>query len=113
MPDKPSLSRKIKESPLYIGQNETIPLTLDFAGFVPSGVTSLSSPVVTLHDITRGEPGTDVSSTNLSGSASFASLVMTLKLITGLAKNKTYLLRCRGTGGGGTYELWAEVKGEW
>lgn len=107
-----SISRKIKESPLYIGKNETIPYTLDFAGYVPTAVTSLSSPSVTLYDVTNGEPGDDVSTTKLTGAASFTNLVMTLKLITGLAPDRKYLLRCRGTGGGGTYELWAEVYGE-
>jgi len=107
-----SATRKIKESPIYIGANETIPKTLNFADFVPSGVTALTSPVVTLYDITDGEPGTDVSSTNLSGSPTFASLVMTLPLITALTKDHIYLLRARGSGGGGTYEAWGEVRGE-
>lgn len=107
-----SHTRKIKESPFYIGKNETIPFTLDFAGFVPAAVTSLTSAVVTLHDITRGEPGMDMSSTKLSGSPSFTNLVLTLPLITGLADGAHYLLRCRGTGGGGTYELWGIVRGE-
>ena len=109
---EPSLTRKIKESPLYIGRNETIPFALNFAGYVPTAVTSLSSAVCTLHDITRGEPGTDVSSTKLSGSPSFASLVLTLPLITGLADGGLYLLRCRGSSGGATYELWGHVRGE-
>lgn len=107
-----STSRKIKESPLYIGKNETIPYTLNFAGYVPTTVTALTSPTVTLYDVTNGEPGTDVSGTKLTGSASFTDLLMTLKLITGLAPDRKYLLRCQGQGGGGTYELWAEVYGE-
>lgn len=107
-----SLTRKIKESPLYIGKNETIPYTLDFAGFVPTTVTALSSAAVTLHDITRNEPGTDVSSTKLSGSPSFTNLVLTLPMITGLADGGLYLLRARGSSGGATYELWAHVRGE-
>ncbi len=107
-----SLTRQIKESPLYIGKNETIPYTVDFAGFVPSTVTTLSSPTVTLYDITRGEPGTNVSSTKLSGSPTFASLVLTLPTISGLEDGKRYILRCRGSGGGGVYELWAYVIGE-
>lgn len=108
----PSLTRKIKESPLFVGKNETVPFTLDFAGFVPTAVTSLGSPTCTLYDISRGEPGTDVSSTKLSGSPSFTNLVMTLPFITGLADGGLYLLRCRGSSGGGTYELWGFVRGE-
>lgn len=109
---EPSLTRKIAQSPLYVGKNETVPFTLDFAGFVPAAVTSLSSAAVTLHDITRGEPGTDVSSTKLSGSPSFTNLVLTLPLITGLADGGVYLLRARGSSGGATYELWGLVRGE-
>lgn len=108
----PSLTRKIVESPLFIGKNETVTYTLDFAGFVPMALTSLSSAVVTLHDITREEPGTDVSSTKLSGTPSFNSLVMTLPLITGLVDGRLYLLRCRGSSGGATFEMWAHVRGE-
>ena len=107
-----SLTRKIAESPIYIGKNETIPYTVDFAGFVPTAVTTLTTPVVTLHDVTRGEPGTDVSSTKLSGSPSFASLVLTLPSITALQDGNRYILRCKGSGGGGVYELWGEVRGE-
>lgn len=108
----PSLTRQIKESPLYIGKNETIPYRLDFSGFVPSTVTSLSSPVVTLHDITYGESGIDVSSTKLSGTPTFADLILALPLITGIVDGNLYILRCRGSGGGGTYELWGYVRGE-
>ena len=105
-------SRRIQESPLVIGKNEVIPYTLTFAGFVPAAVTTLTSPTCTLFDITAGEPGTDVSATKLTGSVTFSGLVMTLKLITGLADGSRYLLRCGGQGGGGTYELWGEVIGE-
>lgn len=107
-----SLTRKGTESPLYIGKNETIPYTVDFAGFVPTAVTALTTPVVTLHDITRGEPGTDVGSTKLTGSPSFASLVLTLPAISGLQDGNVYLLRCKGSGGGGVYEIWYEIRGE-
>lgn len=112
-----SLTRKIAESPIYIGKNETIPYTVDFAGFVPTAVTALTTPVVTLHDITRvtdpeRDNGVDVSSTKLSGSPTFANLVLTLPMITGLAAGNRYMLRCKGTGGGGVYELWAVVRGE-
>lgn len=107
-----SLTRKIVQSPLYVGKNETVPFTVDFAGFVPTAVTALASAVVTLHDITRGEPGTDVSGTKLSGVPSFVNLVLTLPLITGLQDGSLYLMRCRGGSGGATYELWAHVRGE-
>lgn len=107
-----SLTRKIKETPLFVGQNEKIGYTLDFAGFVPTAVTSLSNAAVTLHDITRGEPGTDVSSTKLSGTPTFASLVLTLPLIQALEDGHLYLLRARGGSGGAIYELWAHVRGE-
>lgn len=107
-----SITRKIKESPLFVGKNEQPPFTLDFAGFVPAAVTTLTSPSVTLHDITRGEPGTDVSSTRLTGAPTFSGLVLTLPLITGLTDGNQYLLRCRGAGGGGVYELWGFVRGE-
>lgn len=106
-----SLTRKIKET-LFIGQNEKVGYTLDFAGAVPTAVTSLSSAAVTLHDITRGEPGTDVSSTKLSGTPTFASLVLTLPLIQALEDGHLYLLRARGSASGGTYELWGIVRGE-
>ena len=105
-------SRKIRESPLFIGKNEVIPYTLTFSGFDPAAVTTLTSPTCTLFDITSGEPGTDVSGTKLTGTASFSGVIMTLKLISGLADGSRYLLRCQGQGGGGTYELWAEVIGE-
>lgn len=106
-----SLTRKIKET-LFIGQNEKVGYTLDFAGAVPAAVTSLSSAAVTLHDITRGEPGTDVSATKLSGTPTFASLVLTLPLIQALEDGHLYLLRARGSSGGATYELWTFVRGE-
>ena len=102
----------IRQSPLTIGANEAIPYTVSFAGAVPTSVTALSAPVVTLHDVTRGEPGTDVSSARLSGTPTFADLVLTLPIISGLTSGHRYILRCRGTGGGGTYELWAEIRAE-
>lgn len=107
-----SLTRMIDQSPLYVGKNETIPYTLDFGSSVPAAVTALTTPVVTLHDITRGKPGTDVSSTKLTGAASFTNLVLTLPTISGLQDGNVYLLRCKGSGGGGVYERWAIVYGE-
>lgn len=110
-----SLSRQIKESPLYIGKNETTPYVLRFTGSLPEEITSLSSPVCTLHDVTHapeGSDGVDVSSTKLVGSPTFSGLVMTLPLITGLIRDHKYILRCRGSGGGSTFERWAEVYGE-
>jgi hypothetical protein len=107
-----SYTRRIAEAPLYIGQNEEIPYTLTFSGFVPAAVTTLATPVCTLHDVTAGEPGVSVGATKLSGSPTFSGVVMTLPLIIDLVREHKYLLRCRGTGGGGTYELWGEVFGE-
>lgn len=100
-------TRMIPGSPFPIGENEQLPITLDTTKWAASP----SAPVVTLADITSGTE-TDVSGTNLSGSATVNGSVITLPLITNCTRDKQYLLRVRFSSGGATFVAWAELQGE-
>lgn len=86
----------MKESPVYLGRNDKVSFTLDTTLW--GGAPTL--PACTLWDITTGE--TDVSSTNLSGSASIGGAVITTPLVQLLAVGSQYLLEIKWTKGGET-----------
>jgi hypothetical protein len=104
-----SNTRRITGGIIFIGKNESVPLTVDFANWLSGPLTS---PTVSLFDVTTGQPGTDVSGTKLSGSASVSGTVVTTPLITGLTDGATYLLRVKVTKGTGIYEAWDFIQGE-
>lgn len=88
--------RYVRESPFWMGRNEKKQFTLDTA---PWG-GSPTSPVCTLWDITISE--TDVSGTNLSGSASPSGDIITTPLVQSLTADHTYLLEIKWTKGSET-----------
>lgn len=97
-------TRKIKESPLHQGADEKIAYTLTTTPWV----SSPTSPVVVL----KNEAGTDVSSTNLSGTASATGDVITTPLVQSVTPGAKYRLEVKFTVGSGIYEAWADVYGE-
>lgn len=96
--------REFIESPLRQGKDEQIAYTLTTT---PWG-SSPSSPVVTIYDQT----GTDVSTTNLSGSASAAGDVVTTPKVISLTAGKRYRLEIKFTSGGNVFEVYGYILGE-
>lgn len=96
--------REIKESPLKQGTDEQIAYSLTTT---PWG-SDPSSPSVAIYD----ESGTDLSLTNLSGSASVSGDVVTTPKVLGLTAGVRYRLEIKFTSGGNIYEAYAYIKGE-
>jgi hypothetical protein len=98
----PTNDRVVQESPWIQGKDESIAYTIDTT---PWG-GSASSPSVTIW-----QGSTNMSSTNLSGSATVSSDVITTPLVTSLIAGKRYLLKVQWTSGGNTLEAYAEIHG--
>lgn len=96
--------REFVESPLYQGQDEQIKYSLTTTNW---GSTP-SSPVVKIYK----QDGTDVSSTNLSGTATVSGDVVTTPFVTGLTAGLRYRLEIQFVSGGNTYETYGYIKGE-
>ena len=89
---------------LYMGANEAISREIT----IPSSWgSSPESPLCYLYD---GD--TDISDTNLSGTASVSGSVITTKLISGLTAGKVYKMLVRWTDTGNTLEAWGWIEAE-
>jgi hypothetical protein len=97
--------REIKESPWEQGVEESRPYILDTS---PWG-GSPSSPVVKLY---YDSDLTDVSLTNLSGSASIAGDNITTPVVTGLAEDILYRLEIKFVTNGRTEECYGFIWGK-
>lgn len=98
--------REIIESPIEIGSGETYTRPLDTTkwGGTPS------SPSVTLYRQDGPDTLTDVSATNLTGSASVQDDYVYLPTITGLTAGKTYKIVVSMVIGGDTLEAYGWIK---
>jgi len=96
--------REVNESPLTQGTDESIAYTIDFTRW-----GTPSSPTVTLYDETAAE---DVSSTNLTGSASVDSNEVTTPAVHSLTRGHNYRLSCVVTIDGNTMSAFLRIKAE-
>lgn len=102
-----SSKREIVESPIEQGVDEIIPYTLT----VPTSWGTLSSVSgVVLKTVNPDGTYTDVSATNLTGSNSVASQVITTKSVTTLTANTDYRLEIKFVCGSKTYEAYCIIK---
>jgi hypothetical protein len=99
-----TVSRKVKESPLYQGVDEQIAYQLTTT---PWG-SSPGSVAVTLKDA----EGVDMSATCLSGSASVSGDVITTPTVKSLIAGQKYRLEVKFTVSGNIVEAWTEIWGE-
>lgn len=74
-----------------------------------STYTSPSTPVCTLYDLADN---TDVTSTNLFGSASIVGQVFTSPLVVSLTAGKKYRLEFQFQSGGNTFEPYLIIRGK-
>jgi len=99
--------REVLEGLRIQGADEKIPYKLTTT---PWG-SSPSSVVVKCFDITTTR--TDVTSTNLSGSASVDGDVITCPLLQSLTAGNTYRLEIQFVAGGVTWEAYAVIQAEY
>lgn len=95
--------REFKESPLYMGENETVAFDLTVPSSWGSSIETDSAECF-LYD---GD--SDVSTSKLTGSASVSSQVITTQLVSGLAAGKKYKLVVRWEDSGNTLEAWGWI----
>ena len=100
-------NREIKESPLAQGVDETIVYTLTTTPWA-STPTSPSAKIYSVID----DEYVDVTSTNMSGSASATGDVITLPAIGSLVVNTTYRMEIQFTVSGSTFEPFAIIQAE-
>ncbi len=100
--------REINESPLQQGADERIAYLLTTT---PWG-TSPASPEVKLYsqNVSTGAL-TDVSTTNLTGTASAAGDVITTPLVIGLSDGTRYRMEIKFVCGGNTFEAFGWIEG--
>lgn len=96
--------RRIREAPLYQGEDETIAYVLTTT---PWGSTPTSVSVVL-----KNSAGTDVSSTNLSGAASVSGDNITTPAVISLTAGAQYRLEIKWTSSGNVFEAFAEIYAE-
>jgi hypothetical protein len=96
-------SRKVDESPVYQGEDESIAYTFQW-----SAVGTPTSPTVVIKDNTL----TDKSSTCLSGSASVVGTTVVTPLVTALTSGIRYRLECKVTISGNIYEAYCDIIAE-
>jgi hypothetical protein len=99
--------REIKEGLQYQGADETIVYTLTTT---PWG-TSPSSTAAKIYSVV-GDTLTDVTTTNMTGSASATGDVITLPAIKALVAGTTYRVEIAFTCSGNVFEAFAELKAE-
>jgi len=92
--------REVNESPVYQGSNETISYAIDFADW-----GTPSSPACTLWQGT-----TNVTSTNLSGSASVTGDIVTTPAVKTLTAGSEYVMKCVVTISGNTESCWLVIR---
>ncbi len=99
-----AISRKVKESPLTQGTDEQISYSLTVT---PWGASPSSVSVVL-----KNSAGTDVSATNLTGSASVSGNVITTPAVKSLTVGEKYRLEIKFTISGNIFEAWCDIYGE-
>ena len=100
-------NREIKESPLAQGADETIVYTLTTTPWA-STPTSPSAKIYSFID----DAYTDVTSTNMSGSASTNGDVLTLPAVGSLVADTRYRMEIQFTVSGSTFEPFAWIDAE-
>jgi hypothetical protein len=95
-------NREIKESPLFIGEDETIIFTLTTT---PWG-SSPTSPSLVVKNV-KGE---NITSDVTTGSASVSNDIITLPSIHSLIKGNKYRMEVKFTISGNIFEAWAELR---
>lgn len=102
-----SNTRQFVGSPFYQGQDEKIPYWFDVSTWSETPIT----PSVVLYDITD-EAYTDVSATNLTGSATIAGTEITTPYVYNLTAGKVYRLEAKWYDGAGILEGYAIINAE-
>ena len=97
-------TRRIKESPLYQGEDESVAYTLTTT---PQG-GGPSSPAVVIKDA----DDSDISGTNMTGSASVDGDVITSPAVHSLTPGAKYRLEFQWVSSGNTLEAWADLYGQ-
>lgn len=100
-------TREIKEGNQYQGADETIVYTLTTTPWA----SSPTSPSAKIYSVS-GDTYTDVTSTNMTGSASAVDDVITLPAIKSLTAGQKYRVEVKFTVSGNTFEAWADLFGE-
>jgi hypothetical protein len=97
--------REVVESPIYQGEDEALAYSVTTTpwGSSPSSVT------VALKTLPEMK---DVSSINLSGSASVVGDVITTPTVSNLQAGKRYRLEVKFTTSGQVWECWCEITGD-
>lgn len=103
-----TISREVKESKLLQGADEKIAYQLTTT---PWGSTP-TSVAVKCYDITTGAR-TDVTSANLSGSASVNGDIITCPVLQSLTAGNWYRLEIQFVSGGNTWEAYAVIQAEY
>ncbi len=78
---------------------------------IPATYPSPSSPVCKLYDVTVKGTETDVTATNLSGSASITDGTLTTPLVISLVAGRVYRLEAQYVSGGNTFEPYGLIYG--
>ena len=99
-----TINREFKESPMAQGVDEIVAYNLTTT---PWG-SSPTSPVVKIYD----SAGTDVSSTNLTGSATVNGDVITTPAVKTLTNGNRYKMQVKFVSGGNTYEAFGYIDAE-
>ena len=97
--------RRIVESPIYQGVDEQIAYILTTT---PWGTAVPTSPAVVMKD----DSGLDVSSTNLSGSASINGNTVVTPTVKSLSAGAKYRLEIKFNISGNIFETWTDVYGQ-
>ena len=95
--------RKAEESPRYQGEDESLAYT-----FIWTAIGTPTSPIVVIKNAAL----TDMTATNLSGTASIVGDTIVTPLVTALVAGQSYRLECKVTIGGNTHEHWLEIIAE-
>ena len=99
--------RQVNETEIYQGEDERIAYQLTTT---PWGSSPTSASIV-LYDVTAGAR-TDVTATNLSGSATVNGDVITCPIVKSLLPSKRYKLEIKFSSGGNTWEAFAIINSE-
>ena len=95
--------RHVRQNPIYQGEDEQISYNFDW-----TNIGTPASATVVLKDAN----GTNVSGTNLSGSASIAGAVVSTPLVISLTAGTKYRLECKVTISGNVFERYVDIYAE-
>lgn len=102
-----SSSREAKESPVHQGADEILAYSITTTPWV-AAPTSPTAKIFSYVDDTY----TDVTATNMSGSASVSGDVITTPTVTGLTAGTMYRVEVKFAVSGNTFEVWFWLQGE-